>query len=67
MSITHSFKVFLVSPEMLSARSKEDSFSYGYKIWDLFSSKVCRGHCQGLEPSLVVVGENSVEAVEKDF
>jgi len=64
MSITHSFKVFLVSPEMLSARLKED---VGFKIWDLFSSKVCRGHCQGLEPSLVVVGENSVEAVEEDF
>ena len=61
MSITHSFKVFLVSPEMLSARLKED---VGFKIWDLFSSKVCHGHCQGLEPSLVVVGENSVEAIE---
>ena len=42
-------------------------FYIGFKIWDLFSIKVCRGHCQSLEPSLVVVGENSVEAIEEDF
>ena len=39
MSITHSFKAFLVPPEMLSTRLKEDSFTEGSRFGICFPVK----------------------------